>query len=260
MLFPTTKAERDVDTVTFFPKVIPFPKVGIDDFLRQAATDIITILTHPPSSTTPSLEAGDITRNALLKIANTLNTAEPIPTPTPIPTTTSTNRTSSPRVQDPCTSPTVAPTSTENATAPRVPKDTAYKDRWKKGVQAIPQSRYNLRNRGTNFRGQAARYLLAQHIFKHPTMMHMYDSHGKRLSMDNLINGPQGDTWTRALSNEWGRLAQGNDHGVLATNTIRFIAPSEVPSDRKVTYVSFVCDHRPLKTELWRVMLVVGVD
>ena len=88
----------------------------------------------------------------------------------------------------------------------------------------------------------------------------MYDSYGKRLSMDNLINGPQGDTWTRALSNERGRLAQGNDHGVLATNTIQFIAPSEVPSDRKVIYVSFVCDHSPLKTEPWRVRLVVGGD
>jgi len=31
-----------------------------------------------------------------------------------------------------------------------------------------------------------------------------------------------------------------------------------VPADRDVTYGSFVCDHRPLKDEEWRVRLVVG--
>ena len=68
-------AERDVDTVTFSPKVVPFPKISTDDFLRQAATDIITILTEPPSSTYPTLEAGDSTHNTLLKIAETLKRA-----------------------------------------------------------------------------------------------------------------------------------------------------------------------------------------
>ena len=48
---------------------------------------------------------------------------------------------------------------------------------------------------------------------------------------------------------ERGRLAKGNKYDVLATNKIEFIKPSEVPTDRKVTYVSFVCDHLPLKTE-----------
>ena len=72
-----------MDTVTFSPTVVPFPKVSTDDFLRQAATDIITILTEPPSSTTPTLEAGDGTRNALLKIAETLKRADKLPEPTP---------------------------------------------------------------------------------------------------------------------------------------------------------------------------------
>ena len=38
-------------------------------FLRQAALNMISILTKPPSTTTVSLEAGDETHNALLKIA-----------------------------------------------------------------------------------------------------------------------------------------------------------------------------------------------
>ena len=67
-------------------------------------------------------------------------------------------------------------------------------------------------------------------------------------------------TWKIALSNEWGRLAKGNDHGVQATDTIDFISSTNVPSNRDVTYSSFVCDHRPLKSEPWRVQIVVGGD
>ena len=70
--FPRTRTTRDCDTVTFFPTNIPFPQVKLDDFLRQAATDIITILTKPPSSTTPSLQSGDPVRNALLTLATQL--------------------------------------------------------------------------------------------------------------------------------------------------------------------------------------------
>ena len=64
----------------------------------------------------------------------------------------------------------------------------------------------------------------------------------------------------KALSNEFGRLAQGNDAGVRHTDTIDFIKKSEVPKGRDVTYASFVYDHRPLKSEPWRVRLVVGGD
>ena len=39
--FPKTRSQRDVDTVTFFPKLIHFPEVKTDDFLKQAALDII---------------------------------------------------------------------------------------------------------------------------------------------------------------------------------------------------------------------------
>ena len=53
--FPKTRSFRDIDTVTFFQKVISFPKVNTDDFLRQAAEDSISILTAPPTPKTPSL-------------------------------------------------------------------------------------------------------------------------------------------------------------------------------------------------------------
>ena len=52
----------------------------------------------------------------------------------------------------------------------------------------------------------------------------------------------------QSIKNEWGELASGNDHGVLWTIIISFIKPSEVLSD-KVPYLSFVCDHRSLRTK-----------
>ena len=77
--FPRTKTTRDCDTVTFFPHATPFPAVKLTDHLKQAAGDIVNILTAPPSTTTPSLAAGDPVRNALLTLATQLNRVEPIP-------------------------------------------------------------------------------------------------------------------------------------------------------------------------------------
>ena len=48
--------------------------------------------------------------------------------------------------------------------------------------------------------------------------------------------------------------------GVESTDTIEFINHYTVPTDRKSTYASFVCDHIPLKDEQWRIRFVVGSD
>ena len=70
--FPKTRLVLDIETVTFFPEVISFPKVNTYDFLRRAAEDIISTLTAAPTPKAPSLEAGDTTRNILLKIVTNL--------------------------------------------------------------------------------------------------------------------------------------------------------------------------------------------
>ena len=44
-----------------------------------------------------------------------------------------------------------------------------------------------------------------------------------------------------------GRLAQGNDAGVQSTDTVEFVARSEVPTTAAVIYASFAYNHRPLK-------------
>ena len=51
------------------------------DFLIQLAKDIITLLTQPPSTTSPSLEAGDPIRNALLELATQLGRIDSLPDP-----------------------------------------------------------------------------------------------------------------------------------------------------------------------------------
>ena len=111
-----------------------------------------------------------------------------------------------------------------------------------------------------SFKARAAQFLMAQHIFSTPSIMHIYDSNGKRMTIDKLVKGKDKDIWNKSLSMELGRLAQGNIHGVTATDTIDFISKSDVPKDEKVTYAQCVCDHRPLKTEPYRVRIVVGGD
>ena len=91
-------------------------------------------------------------------------------------------------------------------------------------------------------------------------MSHIYDYLGKKLSIDKLLNGPDGKIWTQALSNEIGRLTKENDAGVSWTNTMVLIHKFEVPTSKKVTYCSFVCDQRPYKKEPNRIRLVVGGD
>ena len=59
------------------------------------------------------------------------------------------------------------------------------------------------------------------------------------------------------MSNERGRLAQENKHGVRATDTIGFIYKHEVPEGRDVTYATYVLDYRPLKVEPYRVRITV---
>ena len=73
---PKKRSLRRVDKVAFFPTVIPYTQVNLENCIRQAVTYIVTILNLPNSSTTPTLKGGHQIRNAVLYIATTLNRAE----------------------------------------------------------------------------------------------------------------------------------------------------------------------------------------
>ena len=53
------------ETATFKPSTIPFPRVRLKDYLRQATTYIITILTQPSVENNSSLSKGGVTSNTL---------------------------------------------------------------------------------------------------------------------------------------------------------------------------------------------------
>ena len=113
---------------------------------------------------------------------------------------------------------------------------------------------------GTNFRQYAVQHLQAEQMFTMPTCNHVYNDSGKKETIDSLLKGKMGDTWSIALSNELGRLAQGVEDRVIGTDTIDFIPKNKVPHNKKVTYANFICDYRPLKSEPHRVRLTVGGD
>ena len=77
--FPKSRRVRDIPKIEIIPHAIPIPEVKLTDHLRQAASDIVSILQTPPSTTSMSLEAGDPTRNALQKIAEILERKTTIP-------------------------------------------------------------------------------------------------------------------------------------------------------------------------------------
>ena len=64
----------------------------------------------------------------------------------------------------------------------------------------------------------------------------------------------------KSLSNKWGHAIQGNDYGIKGTNTIQFIYRRDVPQDKQVTYVSYVCNFIPLKDKPYCMHITVGRD
>jgi hypothetical protein len=98
----TTKAERTIDTVEFFPQQTPAPFASPTDVAQQAAKDIIDVLRHPKPST-PFAHVGYDQKVALQQLADIFQpyamtpTTNPVTLPrVPIPTTDS-----RPRVLEP---------------------------------------------------------------------------------------------------------------------------------------------------------------
>ena len=267
--FPKTRSERICDTVRFIPHVIPIPQTSVSDHLRQASSDIIHLLNKPPSTTYPALEAGDPIRNALRELSTLLGHADNIKITEPstldrtlkntlpsVKTYTTINEkvTRSPRVRDEGLRTNNRTDTTYNTSIgvdalthnPSIPKNTRFRNN-------RPHS-YNLRPR----RHSANLTPLLDNINHY--LNHIYNPDGKRLTMDALLKGPDNKIWSRSLSNEWGRLANGNKYGIRGTKTLRFISRKEIPKGCAVTYATFVCDYKPLKSETHRVRITVGGD
>lgn len=188
------------------------------DFLKQAAEDIITILTTPPSTTTPSLQAGDPVRNALLTLATQLKRIDTIPEPVTIdassprvvPTSVPIHLkhdTHFPRVDT--SAPSQAPSQTSSNMPVLVLQQPSVKFKNARFQNTVPP-KYPLRSlqrkpldRGTNFHHLAVQHLAAQHLFQ-PKVNHIFTSAGKKETIDSILNGTNKVVWTQSLRNEWG--------------------------------------------------------
>jgi hypothetical protein len=288
---PTTGSIRYTDTLQFIPATFKFPETTTEDYLRQSVGDILALLQDPPK-TLPFLSYGDATKNAVTKIAQLLQRSVPqprLPIPPLVPLVTQ-PASALPRVPPVLPSPVDSPRVQTNVPVPRVqvyapfqsiqpPNTRVLRSRTKplapKPVSALtkrfPSNRpFNprvLRPRHGGSSGAATTpHLLMQHIFECPQvfdlqrLLHLYNKLGKKETIDTLLAGPRSSTWWNAVANELGRLANGVHGRVRATNTLRFIPRSAIPSDRQITYANFICDYRPLKSEPYRVRLTVGGD
>ena len=63
----------------------------------------------------------------------------------------------------------------------------------------------------------------------------------------HLIKGPDADRWALANDKEIGRLTDGRVGGdeITGTDTMAFIHWSQIPTDRKATYLRVVANYRP---------------
>ncbi len=285
---PTSHRTRNCDTVEFFPHSTPIPNYQPEDYIHKALSDIIASLQS--RTNIPGLTITDRLSDATLEVARLLGRAAKPPTfvpPAPIPPTSpppSAPAASVPRVPvtpvQPVSVPRVPVSPSPPVSVPRVPPtpstpapikpsqppvtlESVLDQLMKSHLRAInhpvrPPLGFRHRQ-GTPFRHLATRTLAAQHLFEYRAN-HIYDANGKRETVESLLKGPDAEVWNKSLSNEYGRLAQGNKYGVRSTDTIEFITKEEVPAGRDVTYASFVCDYRPLKSEPYRIRIVVGGD
>jgi hypothetical protein len=265
---PSTARERDVDTLQFFPKKIPFPTILTEDYLKQAASDILTVLQNPPSNL-PYLAYGDATNNAIVQLATLLGRAVAPPSPPNFPVLSRRVPIQShelPRVQPLSIAPTTAlipllPPMKIPMLSPLLPKHKPVFPRVQP-FQPSPHARLQQRRALNNPLPlqPSLQHIQAIQTFKH-NVNHIYNEHGKKETLDTLLNGKDSAIWMNSLANEFGRLAQGClANGILGTDTIDFIHQHEVPSNKQVTYGNFICDHRPLKTETHRARCTAGGD
>jgi hypothetical protein len=271
---PTTFRVRDALTVDWFPHKVPFPKVGTDEYLRQTATDMLTLLQGTQAQPLPSLTYGSPISNAYIQIAKILKQATALPLPMNQPETLVAPPVPEQRVpivhppalkqrvQPPSALPLLAP-------SPNPPNSVATK-------KALPQSRTGLPRQSRRTIRPPSRYAhkpLAQSAVAKPYAHHTASlittppTAGKQGSIKKLLRGPDATIWEHGLGNEWGRLLShglGLDRSpkdrITGTGTVFFIARYHVPPKRKVTCAIFVCNIRPQKTETHRVQMTAGSD
>jgi len=75
-----------------------------------------------------------------------------------------------------------------------------------------------------------------------------------------MTNPETSVVWTKAISNELGRLAQSYKYDMKHTDTIESIPKSDEPEGRVLAYANIVLDYRLSKSEPNRIYLPLAGD
>jgi hypothetical protein len=248
-------------TINWFPHNVPFPKVTANEYLRQTANDMLTLIHDKTTRPIPSLTYGSNITNAYIQIAKILKRATTPPLPPPVPAP-------EPSVQ------LIPPPAPEQRVhiqhqffQSRSNSNHPFQPRKKTRQQpARPTARFPLSCLGQRNTSYQHRHTSTSH---HPLAQcathERYAHHiaalatapptaGKQGSLTKLLRGSNATIWERSLANEWGRLLA---HGlgisrpaseqVKGTGTVFFIEKAQVSKDHRVTYANFICNIRPQK-------------
>ena len=271
----TTNATRISDTVEFFPTQCEVPALSSTDTAMLAARQLIHALQHPQPASPFIIAPAD--QQCILDLAALFQRSvltkhtppgQPEPRVPPIP------KTIPPRVspQPPITTAAVLPPRVPPlATHPVNPRYNLRPRQQANAVHATPSPSHH--RLYTNYKHHAVEQLQFLPPFRGHSQPHtsaqyhsdicaaVFDDAGKKLNYRQLIGNPATNgTWSTSAANEFGRLAQGVGDRITGTDTIFFITKDQMPADRRATYMTFVCDHKPHKKEKDRTRIVVGGD
>ena len=288
---------RIIDTPQYIPKTFAFWTTTTEDYyLQRAIGDKIVIIKDTPK-TLPFLSYCDATKNTIIQIDHILHRSKYQPHLQILPLRPLLSQTQSENFQlqnipsipvsDPRVKPfsqpprvqiiQLAPTPPPRLQTSTSPSLYPYPNQWikihkifevasdsqaRKTQMALLQVQHRFlrspRNFRQNFRTQEAPHLVTNYLINLPHAFHIYNKQGGKENIDTLLLVKYSDTWWKAIWNEHGRHANGNDNQIRSNNTIEFIIKEEIPTGSTVTYTNFVCDHRALKSESYRVRLTVS--
>ena len=241
-----TRAERICDSLTFHPHNCETPSMSPHDQIIIAATDLTKALNNPQYIPAKYVQEND-TLTALQSLSNIFNKI-----------LQKQNHFGKNKIAE---SPRVINRSfKQNDTPPAPQQHTRHVTSPINRSETPTTNNDNTCNNQINENHRPHQYNTRYSIQKYGACAVIDPDTGKTLQYKQLIQHPKHkNIWNTSMSNEIGRLAQGNKN-VKGTNTMFFLPFEEIPINRKkdITYARIVVDYRPQKTEKERTRITVG--
>ena len=220
---PITKKVIISDTLVFSPH--------INNFLRQAASDIVTVLKTSQPILPTSLQTGNHVSSGLFQLVTILKTNQ-----------INNILTNSQHQLKSSNQHTLL-------TSKQICHINHFIKTWQLAFKKLQSFPLQLKSK----------HIPTNSLPISTTANYIYNNDGKKITHDHLLQ-TDNKNWNQALSNEFGRLTQSNYKNIRCTDAMEFIHPSEIASHAKITYASLIYDHQPLTPEKWRTWLIIGSD